>query len=213
MQVGQLQEPFCNNYLHVRTLQMKKVVLWTIAAAQVAENHGMRIDLVLMMSNIYINSNLNRLTKFTSSSRSTEFKDILPWNISQMIMKTIPISMRIVISYAMKWGILLWISWKVNGNWDNNMIRISQWRESHCKTNTSIRRKKEIQKSRTVRITVRDLSRKVNHLSMVIWNRKIMTELTRSISPTRIVKPVLMLVSRDKNISRWVDWENLIYVR
>ena len=136
-----------------------------------------------------------------------------PWNISQMITKTIPISTRIVISYAMKWGILLWISWKVNGNWDNNMIRISQWRESHCKTNTSIRRKKEIQKSRTVRIKVRDLSRKVNHLSMVIWNRKIMTELTRSISPTRIVKPVLMLFSRDKNISRWVDRENLIYVR
>ena len=74
----------------------------------------------------YMHQFLNPFTKSTtSSSNSTEFKDILPWNISQMIMKTIPVSTRIVISYAMKWGISLWISWKVNGNWDNNMIRIS----------------------------------------------------------------------------------------
>ena len=43
---------------------------------------------------IYINSYLNPLTKFTSNSRSTEFKDILPWDISQIIRKTIPISTR-----------------------------------------------------------------------------------------------------------------------
>ena len=58
------------------------------------------------MRDIYINSNLNTLTKFISSIRSTEFKDTLPWNISQMITKTIPIRTRIVISYAMKRGIL-----------------------------------------------------------------------------------------------------------
>ena len=34
-----------------------------------------------MMRDIYINSNLNPITKFTSSSRSTEFKDILPRNL------------------------------------------------------------------------------------------------------------------------------------
>ena len=101
-----------------------------------------RPDVILSMREIYINSSLNPLTKFTSSSRSTEFKDILPWNISRMIMKTVPISMRIAMSYAMKRVIPLWIWWKINGNWDNNMIRISQWRESHCKTNTSVRRKK-----------------------------------------------------------------------
>ena len=33
---------------------------------------------------------------------------------------------------------------------------------------TSISRKKEIQQSRTVRVTVRDPSRKINHLSKVI---------------------------------------------
>ena len=45
---------------------------------------------------------MNPLTKLTSSSRSTELKDILSWNISQLIRKTIPISIRIVISYGMK---------------------------------------------------------------------------------------------------------------
>ena len=59
------------------------------------------------MMDIYINSNLNSLTKFTRSNRSTNFKDILSWNISQIITKTVPISTRIVISYAMKWDISL----------------------------------------------------------------------------------------------------------
>ena len=54
----------------------------------------LRLDLILTMSNIYINSNLNPLIKFTSSSRRIEFKDILPWKISEMITKTIPISTR-----------------------------------------------------------------------------------------------------------------------
>ena len=67
----------------------------------------MRLDLIFSMRDIYISSNLNSLTKFTSSSRSTKFKDILPWKISQMITKTIPISTRIVISYVMKRGIPL----------------------------------------------------------------------------------------------------------
>ena len=98
----------------------------------------------------------------------------------------LPVSTRIVIGYAMKWGILFWVWWKVNGNWDNNMIRISQWRESHCRTNTSIRRKKSIQKNWNVRITVWDPIRKVNHLSRIIWNKKIIREFTRSISSTRL---------------------------
>ena len=59
-----------------------------------------RFDLKFTMRNIYINSNLNPFTKLTSSSRGTEFKDIFPWNISQMITKTTPISMTIV---ATRW--------------------------------------------------------------------------------------------------------------
>ena len=64
----------------------------------------MRPEPTLTIRDIYINSNLNPLTKSTSSSRSTEFKDILAWNISEMITKTLPISTRIVLSYAMKRG-------------------------------------------------------------------------------------------------------------
>ena len=51
------------------------------------------------MRDTYINSNMNHLKKFSSSSRSTEFKVILPWNV---ITKTVPISTRIVISDTMK---------------------------------------------------------------------------------------------------------------
>ena len=54
----------------------------------------MRLDLKFSMRNIYINSNLNPIKKLTTSSRSTELKDILPRNISQMITMTIPISTR-----------------------------------------------------------------------------------------------------------------------
>ena len=63
-----------------------------------------RLDLIFSMRDKDINSSLNPLTKFTSSSRSTKFKDMLPWSISEMITKTIPISTRIAISYAMKGG-------------------------------------------------------------------------------------------------------------
>ena len=68
----------------------------------------MRLDLILSMKDIYINSYLNPLTKFTSSSsKSSKPKDILPWDISQMLMNTIPINMKIVIIYAIKRGIPL----------------------------------------------------------------------------------------------------------
>ena len=67
-----------------------------------------------------------------------------------------------------------------------------------------------------MRITVWNPSKKGNHLGKVIGDRKIITEFTRSISSTRIGKPVLMMdvkVSKGKIISRWVDGENLIYFR
>ena len=47
----------------------------------------------------YINQFQPELTH--KSSISNEFKDILPWNISHMIMKTAPVSTRIVISNVM----------------------------------------------------------------------------------------------------------------
>ena len=56
----------------------------------------MRFDLIFTLRDIYINFNPNPLAKFSSSSRGTELRDILPWNISQMIMKIISISMKII---------------------------------------------------------------------------------------------------------------------
>ena len=123
-----------------------------------------------------------------------------------MIIKAVPISTRIVISYVIKWGILLWMWWKVNGNWDNNIIRVSEHSESHSRKSTSTQKK--IQKSKTVRITVWDPSRKVTHVSKVIGGRKIIAEFTRLISSTRIGKPVLMMdvkVSKDKNSNGLIE--------
>ena len=129
MQDWQLQEPFCNiTGLSELYFRIRRFILFKQTKKVIPMNYGrstsswkpwiwVRLDPIFSRRDIYINSNLNPLTKFTSSSRSTKFKDILPWNISQMIMKTIPISTWIAISYAMKQGIPLWIWWKVNGNW------------------------------------------------------------------------------------------------
>ena len=60
-----------------------------------------------------------------------------------------------------------------------------------------------------MRVTVRDLSRKVNYLNKVVWGYHQVYQLHQN-------KLALMMdveVSKDKHISRWVDWENLIYVR
>ena len=153
MQVCQLQETFCERLLACLNFTLgseglfywykrKKGFLWTIAAAHAAENHGDECGLTRYLPwGIYTSVSTWTHSQNSLAVPEADFKDILPWNISQMIRKIIPIS-RIVISHAMKRGILFWVYWKVNGSWENNMIRISQWRESHCRTNTSIRKKK-----------------------------------------------------------------------
>ena len=100
----------------------------------------MRLNLKLMIRDVYINSKLNPLTKLTSSSRSTKLKNIFSRNISQMITKTVSISANLVISYSMKRGISVWLWQKVNGNWNCHMIKNSQWKENHFRTSRSVRR-------------------------------------------------------------------------
>ena len=114
--------------IFILLVQMKKVIPMNYGSSTNSWKlrRWVRLDQTLTMRDLYINSNMNLLTKFTSSSKSTEFKDILPWNIFQTITKTVPTSTRIVIGYTMKQSISLWIWWKVSGNWANNMIRISQ---------------------------------------------------------------------------------------
>ena len=126
---------------------------------------------------ICISSYMDPLTKLNSSCRSTKFKkDVLPLNISQMIRKMVPVSPRTVISCEWK-GHPFWDWRKVSGNGDSNRIR------SH------INKFKRV----GLRFTVRDLSRRVNHLSKVIWDRKVTAEFTRSISFTWIDYPVLLV--------------------
>ena len=72
------------------------------------------------------------------------------------------------------------------------MFRISHRRESLCRANTWIRRKKQMQESRTV-FVVWDLSRKVNQLIINAYKRKIITKFARSISSTRIGYSDLMI--------------------
>ena len=162
-----------------------------------------RLDMIFAMRDIYMNSNINSMSSSNTSilraaealnfkmsshwtslkwSRS-EFLDVLPLNISQVITNWISRcppteylsgdhedhsnqNEKSHTLYALKRGTLFLVYWKVNGNWDKNMIGISQWRESCCRTNTWRRRNKS--RSRTVRTTVRD------HVSQIIWDRKIM---------------------------------------
>ena len=124
-----------------------------------------------MVSDISINTNLAPLTKFSNINRRTGFKDTLSWNITQMITSQYRSSQHK--NRHEKWDqklppllSLKKSQWKFR----NNMIRISQWRESHCRKNTWV--EKRSQKTRAVRVIIRYLSRKVNHHSKVVWEKK-----------------------------------------
>ena len=89
----------------------KKWFIWTTAAMQAAESDrgvpGLTWCLQWGHPFNAFSSNLNPLTSFTASSRSTEFKDIFPWNIYQMITERVRISTSFVItelSKTMQWN-------------------------------------------------------------------------------------------------------------
>ena len=141
-QVWRLQEPFATiTSLSEFPLDSKDLFSWykqkmwilsTMAAAQAAENHGDEWGLTW-----YLRWRMHSsIPTLTHSQNSLAEAEVLLCNIPQVITKTTPISMRIVKSYGMKWAIPFWVWWKVKRNWDKNMIRISLWRESHCRTNT-----------------------------------------------------------------------------
>ena len=90
----------------------KKWFLWIMTAGQAVES--LRDEWGLTWYFLWGIHKSTHSQKFISSSRSTKFNNILPWNISQMTIKTVPISTRIIISYAVKRGIPFWICWKVS---------------------------------------------------------------------------------------------------
>ena len=158
---------------------MKKVISMNYGSSKRSWKpwRWMRLDLIFSMGDIYINSNPNLLTKSTSiHQHKNSHKPCDEMDAS------------------------FWIWWKVNGNWDNNIFSISQWRESHCRTNTNS--KKEI--------SPKEQDYENHSLGKVIWDRKIVTEFASSISSTRIGKPVLMMdvkvsrvSSKSQNFSRY----------
>ena len=80
----------------------KKWFLQTMAATQAVENHRDEWGLTTWYLLWRIHTSIQTwtpFTKFASRSSSTDFKDILPWNISQIIAETILISTRIVMLY------------------------------------------------------------------------------------------------------------------
>ena len=72
-------------------------------------------DLIFSMRGIYINSNLNSLSKFTSSSRSTEFKHFSNDH------KDHPNQHENSHKLCDEMQHLFWIWWKLNGNRNNNI--------------------------------------------------------------------------------------------
>ena len=98
--------------------------------------------------------------------------------------------------------------WKLRQQQDQN----SEWRESHCRTDTSIWRKK----SKRSGLWESQSGFWLGKLTIWVKSFEIITEFTGSICSTKIGESVLMMdaeVSKDKHICRWIDWENLIYVR
>ena len=86
-------------------IQTKKVISMNYGSSASSWKPCWRVkpDLISTMRwDIYINSNLKPLKQSTGSMRTSYFKDIFPWNISQTVKKITPTHMRIVINYVMK---------------------------------------------------------------------------------------------------------------
>ena len=157
-----------------------------MAAAKAAENHGDEWGLTWYLQwGMYTSISAWIHSQDSLAAAEAEAEDILPYNISQIITKTIPISTKIVISYMMKRGIPFWVWWKVNGNWDKTW---SEFPNGGKVIIEQILAAKDRNKSKRARLTVTviDPSRKVNHLSKFILDRKIITKFTSSISSIRI---------------------------
>ena len=187
-----------------------------MAAAQAAENHGDEWGLTwYFLWSIY--TSIPTWTHSQNSLAAAEALSsrIFAWNISQMITKSVLVSTRIVISYAMKRESRCEFDGK---SMETETTRWSAFPNGEKAIKEQILASEERSKSKIAGLWESESGIGVGKLTIwvnkAIWDRKILTEFTRSISSTRIVKSVLMMdvkVSKDKN-SRWVDRENLIYV-
>ena len=157
----------------------KKWFLWAVTAAKVAENHVDDSGLTWFLRwGIYtsiatwIHSKNSLAAEALSSKISSH-----GWSC-QMITKTIPISMRIVISYVMEWGSLFWDYWKVNGNWDSNTVRIPNERKAIVEQIQVLEERKKFERAELWESQSGIRLWKLTKIkSKIIWDWKIMTEL------------------------------------
>ena len=160
-----------------------------------------KLYMILRMRDRYINSSLNPLRKFSRSSRSTDFKDILPWKIPQMITKTIPISTRVLIKHAMKQA----SHCEFHGtSMETETTTWSEFLKGGKAIAEQIPASEKINKSKTAGLWESKSQIWVGKLT--IWVRLLkITNFTRSTISTRIGEPVLIMdvkVSKDKHFSR-----------
>ena len=78
VKIMSLSEHYFTFRRFIMLVQMKKLISMSYGSSASCWKpwRWMKFDLILTMRDLYINSNLNPLTKLTSSSRSTRLKDI-----------------------------------------------------------------------------------------------------------------------------------------
>ena len=208
----------CFRFRFILLLQRKKVISMNYGSNTRSWKSWRweRLYLILLVRDIYINFNLNLLTKITSSNRRTEWVwRYPPMDHLSSDHKESPNQQENSHKKCNELGKPI-----VNDG-KSKETETTTWSEFPNGGKAIIEQilaSEEINESRRagLRIIVWYLSRKANHLSKVVWERKTITELTISISSARIGKWVFVVdvkVSKDKHISRWVDQENRIFVR
>ena len=125
--ITSLSELYCSCRRFILMVQTKYLVSVSCSSSLSSCKpwRWVKLDLIFTMRDICINIIFNPLKKFSSSRRSTEFKDLVH-------------STR---EYSKVSRRKFWVWKKINGNWDNNIFRISQWRESHGRASTKAKRK------------------------------------------------------------------------
>ena len=129
--------------------------------------------------------------------------------------KIVPISMRIVISFAMKRDILFWVCWEVNGNWKTT----TQWKFSVGRKTTveQILLSEEINKSK--RTGMCEWQSWVQVGKSTIWVRSLdIKKFTSSIPKNKLTSMMAVKIFKDKCIildkitsktvqkDKWDDW-------
>ena len=146
----------------------------------------MRLNLIFTVRNIHMET-LETLTKSNSTCGSTEFKDVIPSkNDHKHHSNQHENSHKLQNKKGQPLLSLKESQWKLRQQHDQNFL----WKKNYCRKKYQRQKKQTNLMSRAVRVKGSDSSRKLNHLSKAIRDRKTLAALTKSISSTRIGYPV-----------------------